>query len=273
MIKVGIVGGTGYTGVELLRLLAQHPEADVRAITSRKDAGTTVADMFPSLRGRYALAFADPADAASRVVRRRVLRDAARRRDGAGARARRRPASKIIDLAADFRLKDPAVFEQWYGMPHACPDLLAESVYGLPEVNRDAIRTRAHRRQPGLLSDRRAAGLPAAARGGHRRRRASDRRLQVRRLRRRPQGRDGTALRRGLRQLQGLQRQGPPPPSGDRPGLERRRRIAGEPRLHAASGADDPRHPRDALRAAHRHATSTCRRCSRSATPASRSST
>ena len=140
MIKVGIVGGTGYTGVELLRLLAQHPDADVRAITSRKDAGTPVAEMFPSLRGRYSLAFVDPAEAGLDCVRRRVLRDAARRRDGAGARAHGSRRA-IIDLAADFRLKDPAVFAQWYGMPHACPDLLAESVYGLPEVNREAIKS------------------------------------------------------------------------------------------------------------------------------------
>ena len=139
MIKVGIVGGTGYTGVELLRLLAQHPDTDVRAITSRKDAGTAVADMFPSLRGRYALAFVDPADAdlaACDVV------FFATPHGVAMAQARELVAAgvKIIDLAADFRLKDPAVFAQWYGMPHTCPDLLAESVYGLPEVHREALR-------------------------------------------------------------------------------------------------------------------------------------
>ena len=100
MIKIGIVGGTGYTGVELLRLLAQHPEADVRTITSRKDAGTAVADMFPSLRGRYALAFVDPADAhleACDVVffatPHGVAMAQARELVAAGAR--------IIDLAAD----------------------------------------------------------------------------------------------------------------------------------------------------------------------------
>jgi N-acetyl-gamma-glutamyl-phosphate reductase len=139
MIKVGIVGGTGYTGVELLRLLAQHPETDVRAITSRKDAGTAVADMFPSLRGRYGLTFVEPADAhldSCDVVffatPHGVAMGEARELVTAGVR--------IIDLAADFRLKDPSVFAQWYGVPHTCPDLLAESVYGLPEVNRAAIK-------------------------------------------------------------------------------------------------------------------------------------
>ena len=140
MIDVGIVGGTGYTGVELLRLLAQHPEVTVRAITSRKDAGTRVVDMFPSLRRRYdALSFVEPDKAGLAqcnlvffATPHGVAMAQARELVGAGV--------KIIDLAADFRLKDPAVFERWYKMPHACPDLLEESVYGLPEVNREAIR-------------------------------------------------------------------------------------------------------------------------------------
>ncbi|MEP7181502.1 MAG: N-acetyl-gamma-glutamyl-phosphate reductase [Betaproteobacteria bacterium] len=139
MVKIGIVGGTGYTGVELLRLLGRHPAADVRAITSRKDAGTKVADMFPSLRGKYDLAFADPADAGLAgcdvvffATPHGVAMAQARELLAAGA--------KIIDLAADFRLKDPAVFEKWYGMAHTCPDLLAEAAYGLTELNRDAIR-------------------------------------------------------------------------------------------------------------------------------------
>jgi N-acetyl-gamma-glutamyl-phosphate reductase len=139
MVKIGIVGGTGYTGVELLRLLAQHPQADVRVITSRKDAGTPVADMFPSLRRRYTLAFSDPSradlaacDVVFFATPHGVAMAAARELVAAGV--------KIIDLAADFRLADPAEFERWYKMPHTCSDLLAESVYGLPEVNRDAIR-------------------------------------------------------------------------------------------------------------------------------------
>ena len=138
MIKVGIVGGTGYTGVELLRLLASHPNVEVSAITSRKEAGTKVADMFPSLRGVYDLAFVGPAEArlgSCNVVffatPHGVAMAQARELVGAGV--------KIIDLAADFRLRDPAVFEKWYGMAHTCPDLLEESVYGLPEVNRERI--------------------------------------------------------------------------------------------------------------------------------------
>jgi N-acetyl-gamma-glutamyl-phosphate reductase len=139
MIRIGIVGGTGYTGVELLRLLAQHPQADVRAITSRKDAGTAVADMFPSLRRRYDLRFSDPAgaDLASCDV---VFFATPHGVAMAQARELTDAGTRIIDLAADFRLADPAEFERWYKMPHGCTDLLAESVYGLPEMNREAIR-------------------------------------------------------------------------------------------------------------------------------------
>jgi N-acetyl-gamma-glutamyl-phosphate reductase len=139
MVKVGIVGGTGYTGVELLRLLAQHPHARLTAITSRKDAGTRVADMFPSLRGRIDLAFSDPAaakleacDVVFFATPHGVAMNDARRLVDAGVR--------IIDLAADFRLQDLAEWKKWYKLDHAAPELVAESVYGLPEVNRDAIK-------------------------------------------------------------------------------------------------------------------------------------
>jgi len=137
-IRVGVVGGTGYTGVELLRLLAQHPSVELATITSRKDAGTRVADMFPSLRGRVDLPFATPdeaplakCDVVFFATPHGVAMSQARELLAAGVR--------VIDLAADFRLKDAAEFERWYKMPHTCPDLLAEAVYGLPELNRAAI--------------------------------------------------------------------------------------------------------------------------------------
>ncbi len=139
MIKVGIVGGTGYTGVELLRLLSQHPEAQITAITSRKETGMPVAEMFPSLRGRVGLSFVDPSEA--RLDQCDVVFFATPH-GVAMAQARELLAAgvKVIDLAADFRLKDPAEFERWYKMPHSCVDLLEEAVYGLPEVNRERIR-------------------------------------------------------------------------------------------------------------------------------------
>ncbi len=140
MIKAGIVGGTGYTGVELLRLLAQHPEVELAAITSRKEAGMPVAEMFPSLRGRVDLAFATPDEAPLKqcdvvffATPNGIAMQQARELLDAGVR--------VIDLAADFRIKDVAEWSRWYGMEHACPELVAEAVYGLPELNRAAIKS------------------------------------------------------------------------------------------------------------------------------------
>jgi N-acetyl-gamma-glutamyl-phosphate reductase len=140
MVKIGIVGGTGYTGVELLRLLAQHPQAEVVAITSRGDAGTAVADMYPSLRGRVGLRFEDPAKANL------VACDVVFFATPNGIAMQQAPALldagvRVIDLAADFRIKDVGEWEKWYGMSHACPEWIEKSVYGLPEFNRERIRS------------------------------------------------------------------------------------------------------------------------------------
>jgi N-acetyl-gamma-glutamyl-phosphate reductase len=139
MIKVGIVGGTGYTGVELLRLLASHSEVQLQAITSRKEDGLPVADMYPSLRGRVPLAFSSPDKAALTEC------DVVFFATPHGVAMAQAPqlldaGVKIIDLAADFRLRDVTLFEKWYGMPHSCPAILAEAAYGLPELNRAAIK-------------------------------------------------------------------------------------------------------------------------------------
>ena len=139
-IKIGIVGGTGYTGVELLRLLALHPHAELTVITSRGDAGLPVADMFPSLRGFVDLKFSDPAIAdlsACDVVFFATPHGVAMSQ----AKVLLAADVKIIDLAADFRLQDIAVFEQWYKMPHTCAGILKDAVYGLPELNRAQIKT------------------------------------------------------------------------------------------------------------------------------------
>lgn len=140
MIKVGIVGGTGYTGVELLRLLAAHPGVELSVITSRTEDGMLVADMFPSLRGHVNLAFSSPEKA--RLTECDVVFFATPH----GVAMAQAPGLlakgvKVIDLAADFRLQDTATFEKWYGMPHGCPELLSEAVYGIAEINRAAIRT------------------------------------------------------------------------------------------------------------------------------------
>ena len=166
MVRVGIVGGTGYTGVELLRLLAQHPHAEIVAITSRAEAGLPVAQLFPSLRGSVDLKFSDPktaplsgCDVAFFATPHGVAMGQAPALLAAGAR--------VIDLAADFRLKDPAEFERWYGTPHTCRDLLSQAVYGLPEINREAIRTARLIGMPGCYPTSVQLGLlPVLEHGG-----------------------------------------------------------------------------------------------------------
>jgi N-acetyl-gamma-glutamyl-phosphate reductase len=138
-IRAGVVGGTGYSGVELLRLLAQHPQVEIAVATSRQDAGKKVSAAYPSLRRRVELSFTQPDDPALKkcdvvffCTPNGVAMSDARALLDAGAR--------IVDVSADFRLKDVAEWERWYKMKHAAPDLVAEAVYGLCEVNRDRIR-------------------------------------------------------------------------------------------------------------------------------------
>jgi N-acetyl-gamma-glutamyl-phosphate reductase len=139
MVNIGIVGGTGYTGSELLRLLVGHPHAAVRVITSRADAGQRVADLLPMLRGRVDLRFEDPETAPLSEC------DLVFFATPNGTAMQQAPALldagvRVVDLAADFRIKDLSVWERWYGMEHASPALVDEAVYGLPELNRGAIR-------------------------------------------------------------------------------------------------------------------------------------
>lgn len=139
MIKVGIVGGTGYTGVELLRILAVHPQATVVCITSRSEAGQPVADMYPNLRGHYDLAFSEP------DIKTLACCDLVFFATPHGVAMRMMPelmasGVRVVDLSADFRLKDLDVWAQWYGMPHESPEWVEKAVYGLPEVVREEIR-------------------------------------------------------------------------------------------------------------------------------------
>lgn len=165
MIKIGIVGGTGYTGVELLRLLATHPHADVVQITSRAEAGRQVSDLYGNLRGHFDLAFSEP-DAAQLTECDLVFFATPN-----GTAMKMVPGlldagTRVIDLAADFRLQDPAEWEQWYGMPHSCTDVLAEAVYGLPELNREQIQGARLVANPGCYPTASALGfLPLIEQG------------------------------------------------------------------------------------------------------------
>lgn len=139
MVKVGIVGGTGYTGVELLRLLANHPQARVEVITSRSEEGIPVADMYPNLRSHHDITFTVP------DVDRLAACDVVFFATPHGVAMSMAPelverGVRVIDLGADFRIKDIELWEKWYNLKHTCPDLVAKAVYGLPELNRDQIK-------------------------------------------------------------------------------------------------------------------------------------
>lgn len=138
MIRIGVVGATGYTGVELLRLLANRRDVSVEVVTSRERQGTRIDELFPSLRGHSDLEFAapdSPALAACDVVffatPHAVAMHSVPQLLDAGVR--------VIDLSADFRLQDVATWEHWYKTSHSCPQLIPEAVYGLPEINRQKI--------------------------------------------------------------------------------------------------------------------------------------
>jgi N-acetyl-gamma-glutamyl-phosphate reductase len=139
MIRAGIVGGTGYTGVELLRIIALHAEVEVAVVTSRADAGIRVDALYPSLRGYIDVVFSVPD---SETLSQCDVVFFATPNGTAMLMAEQLLAQgiKVIDLSADFRLKDAQEWSHWYGMAHGCPDLIAEAIYGLPEVNRNAIK-------------------------------------------------------------------------------------------------------------------------------------
>ena len=139
MLEVGVVGGTGYTGVELLRLLVTHPQVELLHVTSRTEAGSKVSDLYPNLRGFTDIRFSEPA------IEKLAECDVVFFATPNGTAMKMVPqllekGVRVIDLAADFRLRDTEVWKQWYGMEHACKDVLAEAVYGLPEINRAAIK-------------------------------------------------------------------------------------------------------------------------------------
>lgn len=138
-IQVGIVGGTGYTGVELLRLLANHPHTEVVAITSRSESGVKVEDMYPNLRGFYDLAFSEPSvdvlkacDVVFFATPHGVAMSMAPELTAAGV--------KVIDLAADFRINDLETWAKWYGFEHSCPEMMEQVAYGMPELYREQVK-------------------------------------------------------------------------------------------------------------------------------------
>ena len=158
MLAVGVVGGTGYTGAELLRLLVTHPQVELKYVTSRSESGDKVADLFPNLRGFTDICFTEPS------VETLAECDLVFFATPNGTAMKMVPELiknnvRVIDLAADFRLQDADVWKQWYGMDHACVDVLADAVYGLPEINRSRIKSARVVANPGCYPTASTLGL------------------------------------------------------------------------------------------------------------------
>jgi N-acetyl-gamma-glutamyl-phosphate reductase len=165
MYKIGIAGATGYTGVELLRILSRHPDVEIKTLTSETYKGKRVDEVFPTLRtfanqelvelgshiseGLDILFLALPHTAAMDVVHRFLSRDC-----------------RIVDLSADYRLRNAQVFQEWYAVPHTQTELLKSAVYGLPELWRDAIKTANLVANPGCYPTSAILALAPLMQGG-----------------------------------------------------------------------------------------------------------
>lgn len=165
MVKVAIVGASGYTGVELLRLLAAHPQVEITCVTARQNAGEEVSALFPSLLQRLDLVCAEldvaQVAAAAEVVFTALPHQSAM----AVIPDLLRAGLKVVDLSADYRLRDAAVYEQWY-QAHTSPELLAEAVYGLPEIYREKVRGARLVANPGCYPTSVALALAPLITGG-----------------------------------------------------------------------------------------------------------
>jgi N-acetyl-gamma-glutamyl-phosphate reductase len=158
-IKVAVVGASGYTGVELLRLLVNHPAAEITVLTSESYADRLIEEVFPSLFGMLTLT-CEKFDAREVAKRADVIFLALPHKAAMAAAVALLPlGKKVIDLSADFRLHDPAVYAQWYGIDHAAPELLSEAIYALPEFSRRQLTTARLAAAPGCYPTATLLGL------------------------------------------------------------------------------------------------------------------
>ena len=165
MIRIGIFGATGYTGLELLKLLGRHPAARIAWLTSESSAGQQFGDVFPvpPALGGHTLIPSAEADCAGVDVVFCCLPHVAAQTHVAAAR---KAGARVIDLSADFRLRDAATYEKWYGHPHQHAELLGEAVYGLPELRRAEIAGASLIANPGCYPTSIILGLAPLARAG-----------------------------------------------------------------------------------------------------------
>jgi N-acetyl-gamma-glutamyl-phosphate reductase len=165
--SVGIVGASGYTGAELLRLCASHPGFDVKVATADSQAGTAVGSLYPSLAAAYGGTVFDKYDSADQLdgldlvflgLPHGASQELVPELDGR--------VGRLVDLAADFRLSDPALYPQWYGEEHSRPELLSEFVYGLPELFREGLRGATKVASPGCYVTAATLALAPLLRAG-----------------------------------------------------------------------------------------------------------
>ena len=244
--RVGVLGASGYTGGELLRLLASHDGFSVGLLTAERRAGQSLGAVFPHLGGagfpdlvKIEDAAWDALDAVFCCLPHGTTQEVVAALPG---------HLKVVDLSADFRLADPEVYAEWYGRAHGAVALQAEAVYGLTELARDDGARRPPRGEPGLLPDRVAAAAGAAARRRADRERGHYHRRQVGGLGRGARGQAGESLRRGRRGRARLRRRPPPPRAGDRARALGGGGDAHSRQLHAPSDSDEPGHSGDDLR-------------------------
>ena len=252
MTRIAILGATGYTALELIKILLRHPEAEIVAVTSRQEGQPHVAMIHPSLTGRLDLRLEDlsPAEVAARAEC--VFSCLPHGASAAVIPALLDAGRRVVDFSADYRLNDAEVYAQWYGQKHADPGRLGKVVYGLPELFREQIPPAQLVANPGCYPTSAILALAPLLKAGHDRPADDHHRLQERRLRGRPHPEADHPLSRVQREHLGLQRRPAPPPARDRAGPRHGGRHGGRGGLHAPPGADGPRHPHHDLRPADR---------------------
>jgi LysW-gamma-L-alpha-aminoadipyl-6-phosphate/LysW-L-glutamyl-5-phosphate reductase len=166
MLRIGIIGGSGYVGSELLRLLLLHPQAEVTMVTSRQSVGEYIFNVHPNLRGLTQLKFV-PQDMAELQKNCDLIFTATPHGGSVNLVPKLLEAGlKVIDMSADFRLKNPADYETYYGWKHAHPEMLKEAAYGLPELHREEIKNARLIACPGCMATSAILGLAPVVKAG-----------------------------------------------------------------------------------------------------------
>src|SRR6056297_1276972 len=170
MLKIGILGATGYAGQNLVWLIKHHPNVNLSFVTSRSHKGTTYSDIFPNMRGLVDLECLDTSNIDTSLISNTDLVFLALPHKSSMGMVKKllsvNPGIKIIDLSADFRIKDPEIYEKWYNAPHELRTLINDFVFGLPEVYAESIKKTSHVANPGCYPTASILALAPAIKAG-----------------------------------------------------------------------------------------------------------